>query len=521
MTGVLRSRRAERLGTTGDLRTRRRAAATAAIAVLVTLIAPASGAPQPLGEGAGSRLAYYVAPGAAAGGCSDARTFMQARRASTPWCSVDKAAAAAPKGATVYVRGGKYEHFTTKNKCRSGWVTFKPYPHQTVTLDGAHGGADDSHGGWELFGDCYIRIQGFNLTDRFFLDGNQSHIDIVGNHVYSKDSTPDVRSGSANLTVSGVVTRCSGPKCSSGQSDITIRGNRFDHIAYNCLGTGSNANACDSEDNNPWGYGYCVRPWRDMKNLVIAGNRINGCWEDAIQGVASGTVISRNNISGVVGGASGHQDGIQIFSASSNNTAIIGNNFHGDQSTCVRIQDGVRTHFTIVDNICAGNVSGQCFDLEDLHDSLFAYNTCGTTKYGSGIEDDADVPGRPDHLVVENNIFGDAIKGVSLGIDAGITNFVNRYNIRTEPAPHDSCSPGCISRQPRFVNPQGGADMRLRPDSVGIDAGIDDSVKVDILGRPRVVDTPRRKNRGAGGRPYSDIGAYELQKKKKKKRKHG
>lgn len=515
----LRSRRAERVGTIGV--GIRWVPATAVVTLLLALAAPAAGAPQSLAQSAGPRLAYFVAPpGSVAGGCSDGRTLAQAGSARTPWCSVDKAAAAAPAGATVYVRGGKYEHLTTKNKCRSNWVTFRPYPHETVTLDGANGGTDDSHGAWELVNDCYIHIKGFNLTDRFFLDGNQSHIDIDGNYVHSKDSNPSAKSGSANLTVSGIATRCSGPRCSTGQTDITIRNNRFEHIAYNCLGTGSDPNGCDSNDNDPWGYGYCIRPWRDVRNLVITKNRINGCWEDAIQGVGSGTVISLNNISNVCCGASGHQDGIQIFSASTSDTTIIRNNFHGDMPTCMRIQSGVRTHFTIVDNICAGNVSGRCLDLEDFHDSLVAYNTCGTTRYGSDIEDDPKVPGSPTNLIVENNIFGDAIKGSSMSVDSSVA-FTYRYNIITDPADHDGCRPGCIKRrQPRFMHPQGGVDMRLRPDSIGIDVGIDDIVKVDIRGRGRAFDYPRRRNRGQGARPYSDIGAYELQKKHKKHKKH-
>lgn len=518
MSRLLRSRRAERIGTSCVLRARR-ISATALLALLLALVAPGAGAPKPLAHGT-QRLAFYVAPpGSVAGRCSDGRTLAQAGRASTPWCSVDKAAAAAPAGATVYVRGGKYEHFTTKNKCRSSWVTFKPYPHETVTLDGANGGRDDSRGAWQLTNDCYIHIKGFNLTDRFYLDGNQSHIDIDGNYVHSKDPNPSAQSGSANVTVSGIASLCSGPKCSNGQTDIMVRNNRFEHIAYNCLGTGSDPNACDTNDNDPWGYGYCIRLDTDVENLLITKNRINGCWEDAIQGVGSGTVISLNNISNVCCGASGHQDGIQIFRASSN-TTIVRNNFHGNLPTCMRIQNGVQTHFTIVDNVCAGNVTGRCMDLEDFHDSLVAYNTCGPTRYGSDLEDDPSVPGSPSGIVVENNIFGDAIKGRSMTVEPSVrNNFTYRYNIRTEPTP-DGCSPGCVSgRQPRFMNPKNGADMRLRPGSIGIDAGIDDIVKVDIRGSSRGFDYPGRRNRGAGAHPYSDIGAYELHKKKKKKKK--
>jgi hypothetical protein len=514
----LRSRRAER-GTIGVLRARR-APATAVVVVLVALVAAGAAAQQPLAQAAGPKLTFFVAPPGSVGGrCSDGRTLLQARSVRTPWCSVDKAAAAAPAGATVYVRGGKYEHFTTKNKCRTGWVTYKPYPHETVTIDGANGGTDDRDGAWQLTNDCYIHIKGFNMTDRFYLEANQSHIDIDGNYVHSKDPHPNVKSGSANVTVSGVATLCRGPKCSSGQTDLMIRNNHFQGISYNCLGTGSNPNACDTNDNDPWGYGYCIRPDSLARNVVITKNRIDGCWEDAIQGVGSGTLISLNNITNVCCGASGHQDGIQIFRSSSN-TTIIRNNFHGNESTCMRIQNGVQSHFTIVDNVCAGNVTGRCMDLEDFHDSLIAYNTCGLTRYGSDLEDDPGVPGSPSGIVVENNIFGDAIKGRSMTVEPSVrNNFTYRYNIRTEPTP-DGCSPGCISgRQPRFMNAQNGADMRLRPDSVGIDAGIADSVKSDMQGHSRAIDYPRRRNRGSGARPYSDMGAYELAKPKKKKKK--
>jgi hypothetical protein len=78
---------------------RRRAFAAAVLALLSLAAAPAA-----------ARAATYVDVAGRGGACSDARSAAQAASPATPWCSLTSAAAKAPSGGTVLVRGGSYPY---------------------------------------------------------------------------------------------------------------------------------------------------------------------------------------------------------------------------------------------------------------------------------------------------------------------------------------------------------------------------------------------------------------------------
>jgi len=397
----------------------------------------------------------------------------------------------------VYYASGHYQDQTITDHCYSSWVTFAPAPGTSVSVDGANGGAGlnafDLNGGAGR--SCYLRIQGFDLTDRVYIEHAADQIDIVGNHIHSK-LAPGLSTSWPQLAANGVNMNDKGE--AAGIHHISIRDNRIENIGYVCLGVGTNANGCDSADNNP-SYGYCIYDL-DSVELSVSHNVIDGCWEDGIQVHAAVFSFTDNDVSNVEYGASGHQDGIQIFAATPRSGAVIErNNFHDAIDTCIRIQNGDRYGFVIRNNVCAGTINTG-FDLEHLHDSTVSFNTIGVERYQSHIQADAGDAGTsdPSHDLVEDNIFmPNRSGGCAWQLDG--SGHTYRNNVLGGPCSLAGCA-SCTSSLPTFVNAVLGADMRLAAGSTGIDAGIGETgVTVDLGGRPRPV----------GSAP--DVGAWEHQ----------
>src|SRR5687768_16441234 len=77
------------------------------IAICLTVLSSASAATM-----------LYVDAGSVGGACSDSRTAEQVTQ-STPWCSLGRAAAAAPSGSTVLVRGASYPSLTVTGQAKT------------------------------------------------------------------------------------------------------------------------------------------------------------------------------------------------------------------------------------------------------------------------------------------------------------------------------------------------------------------------------------------------------------------
>jgi len=84
--------------------------------------------PEPVPSGV-----LYVDRDSRGGTCNDGRTALQAAAAVTPWCSLERAAAAAPSGSTVLVRQGRYDDLIVTG--RTG-LTFEGYPGELSVLVG-------------------------------------------------------------------------------------------------------------------------------------------------------------------------------------------------------------------------------------------------------------------------------------------------------------------------------------------------------------------------------------------------
>jgi len=410
--------------------------------------------------------------------------------------SATAAAAQAQGGDRVYYAPGNYEDQIIDGHCYTDWVTFAPAPGARVSVDGAMGGIGPN--AWDLDGGsgsiCHVRIQGFDLTDRIYVEHAADHVDIVGNHIHSK-VPPSVRTTWAQLAGNGVNFNTKGKE--PGIRHVTIRDNRIDNIGFVCRGVGADPKACDTDDNNP-SWGYCIYDLNTTQ-LTVTGNTISGCWEDAIQVHAASFRFTGNNVSNIENGASGHQDGIQIFATTPRTGAVIeDNNFHGAIDTCIRIQNHDRYRFVIRNNVCAGTINSG-LDLEHLHDSTISFNTIGVSRYGSNLSGQRSDPASvPSNDVVEDNIFMPASNGCGWTL-AG-SGHTYRYNLLPEACSTPGCAPGCASTAPRFIDASHGADMRLAAGSSGVNAGINTAgVRRDVGGRKRPAGAT------------SDIGAWERQ----------
>jgi hypothetical protein len=213
----------------------------------------------------------YVDTESIGGRCSDARDSDQAKSATTPWCSLARAAASAPAGSLVLVRTGDYGRFALTSP-RDGDVTFRPYPGEQPTL---RGGVLRSSG---------IRLEGFRITGTVILEAPASRVAFVSN-----DWITNGRDGGTNLSLR------------AGVRDVLVEGNRLGHEA-GIRGNGINFSSTNTR--------------AAIEDVTIRGNAI-GPIRDGGDGIqAKNTqrlVIEANEIFGVSrpDGSRAHPDAIQ------------------------------------------------------------------------------------------------------------------------------------------------------------------------------------------------------------------
>ncbi|MBN1466512.1 right-handed parallel beta-helix repeat-containing protein [candidate division KSB1 bacterium] len=116
---------------------------------------------------------YYVSP---AGSDGNPGTF------SKPLLTLQKAADRAMAGDSVLVMKGTYAGFMIKDKSgrADGWIVFKPYGDQDVTID-IYKNPSSLWQGVHIDGSSYIEVNGFKITD--------------SNPLYDSDDPDDFRTG--------------------------------------------------------------------------------------------------------------------------------------------------------------------------------------------------------------------------------------------------------------------------------------------------------------------------------------
>jgi hypothetical protein len=252
---------------------RNRPAALPTLAILLACLAmPSLESTAAAGTDAPPGVATSYVDGESLGGrCSDARDPDQAKSASTPWCSVARAAASAPAGSLVLVRAGDYGRFALSSP-REGDLTFRPYPGEQPTL---RGGVVRSRG---------IRLEGFRITGTVTLETGASRVALVSN-----DWITDGLNGGTNLNLR------------PGVRDVLVEGNRMGHAA-GVRGNGINFGSTNTR--------------AAIEDVTVRGNTIGPIpgGGDAIQ--AKNTqrlIIEANEIFGVSrpSGSRAHPDAIQ------------------------------------------------------------------------------------------------------------------------------------------------------------------------------------------------------------------
>jgi hypothetical protein len=397
----------------------------------------------------------YVDRDSIGGACSDARPVSAARAAQTPWCSLERAADAAPSGATVLVRRGTYPRLTIQGERRSRFVTIRSAPNETATL-----------GGFTATNSSYWRFQGLRFAGQsnliFF--GND-HIDLIRN----------------DLTVATQVRP---------SHDLRFIGNTIHDLP------GPPGKAEDGV-----GLWIVTGEQGPLRNVLIRGNRFSRLPNDAIFTDADNVTVERNVFERIHSPDNNwaHADVFQGMGA--NNVRIRGNfardNDSGILETIARVRGWV-----IENNVF---VRSESWPLQ-LDNELEDLKLVNNTFWGGGpvlLRWNDQQPRNPSRFIVVNNIFN------RLDYDLRL-NLLEGWNIVADNFLHNRFGRGTrVGVTPRFADPARD-DYRLAPGSAGIDAGTSE------FGVPRLDRAGLRRrddravpNRGTGRPDFVDIGAYE------------
>jgi Concanavalin A-like lectin/glucanases superfamily/Right handed beta helix region len=399
--------------------------------------------------------------GASVGGaCSDGRTVEQAGSASSPWCSLDRAAAAAPRGSVVVVRAGSYGELDVEGGSRSEMVMFRAAAGEAVSI-----------GGLELSSTSHLRFEGFQLRGQVALQGSH-HLQVVGN-----DISPE-----------GVMVR--------GSRDVLVEGNHIHDLRRDA--------GCPSAPSVGNGYAVWLNSSSGVRSarVTIRGNRIANVPHDAFQvGSTDDLLIEGNDVSGVeADGCGDHSDVLQIVEGE--RIVVRSNRFHDSVHGFMvnghgdTFRGGLRFENNLIHGI-SGSFGMNLYNVEGL---ALVNNTVWDTALGVRLRDTTENP-TVMRVSVRNNIFDQySSECDSVGcVTYQDHNLIGRGDRR---GAHD------LAGSPSFVDAAVG-NYELAPGSRGIDAASsDDAPATDRLGRGRS-DDPATANSGTGTQTHYDIGAHE------------
>ncbi len=392
----------------------------------------------------------YVDRDSVGGACDDARTALQAAAITTPWCSLERAIAAAPSGGTVLVRRGSYPALAVASSMPAAVVTVQGYASEVPALNGL-----------KVTNSTRLTFQGFRITDVTDL-GGVSYLTLRGNDI----SPYDVRVSSGDnllfedndvhdLTMQlGSTGHCVPPRCgygfrvTSGVDFVTFRGNRFRRIPADAIQAGS-VIGHTIEDNtftdisafvDTTEHSDAIQYYRDSQDLVLRRN------------------VFRNTRGPLLGDPSG---------GTQNNPTIENNVFVNQRDWGLKLLNA--RNGRLVNNTVWSAGLG-----------VVLAETTGLVAVNNVFEK---LSAQPSMFAVEDyNLIGSGLRGGAN--DLGGT--------------------------PRFADTAAG-DFRLLPGGPGIDAGTSDHTAPvrDSVGSARV-DTANIANTGGGTSPFYDMGAYEF-----------
>jgi hypothetical protein len=395
---------------------------------------------------------YFVDRGSVGGSCSDARSPAQVS-ISAPWCSMERAVAAAPSGSVVAVRSGSYPRLVVSgSRQRTSKVTLASWRSERVQVAGLH-----------VKESALLRLQGLWITDSVELGDGSQGIEVVGN-----DLTPH---GVRLQDVDGVL----------------IEANRIHDLAP---GTTDGRCGCAV-----WGQAWGTKA---VRNVTVRGNEMVDLASDGVHfGNGRNIVIEHNTItSALQSGDGAHVDAIQIMRAE---PLVIRGNRIQDVQHGIMFTD-LASRAPVIENNVLAQVRAYAINAGDIPDARIVNNTFWGNRYGSAIiRDDPRDDERPSGVVFKNNLVDSQRTGRAVFAEYDYNLIADGYNMF---GAHDR------KGSATFVNPAAG-DFRLAAGSLGIDAGTSAGTPAtDRSGNGRR-DDPGAANSGGGSPNYYDQGAHE------------
>lgn len=412
--------------------------------------------------------ALFVDKDSRGGRCDDARAVGEVSER-TPWCSLERAVAAAPSGSIVSVRQAAYPRLTVMNS---------PARTAHLRLQGYRGDpSPPSLAGIYTQNATYLRWEGFRITGTVEFYARSRFIQLVGNDI----SPGGVRVRAAN--------------------DLLIERNYIHDLTGSTRGIVSDGTPTGSYPGDPPG----------VRNLTIRANRLERIHHDGLalyHGVYN-HVVEDNTFRDVIrpAGSTLHSDSIQVAPLAEGSDGVtIRRNFLLDGFQGILIKDGVTNGLVVENNIVARMAVWPMF-VYDAPQARILNNTfpTGTVLFRSTKNPDGTWRTFMRNATVVNNIF--AKMGVG---EAGQPNpfAVEDHNLVQQYA-FITGGGNDIIGSATFT---AAGDYVLSPGSRGIDAGTSDHLapSSDHLGNPRR-DDPAMPNVGAGSTPFFDMGANERQ----------
>ena len=217
--------------------------------------------------------AYHVDPAGVGGPCSDARPAAVALSPRTPWCTVERAAEAAPVDSIAHVRRATIDQITLDGKRRAGNLTLRPFPGESVQISDI-----------DLENSSGVTFDGFTISD-----------------------PPQVLDGARDVGFTNG-TLGEGIKLAAGSGPVLVAGNRIsnpDGYGMNFSADASDAPIVDvTVRRNVFdGIGVDAIQAKNFRNLLVEGNEFknvrageSGAHPDVLQTVFGGQGLTfRNN----------------------------------------------------------------------------------------------------------------------------------------------------------------------------------------------------------------------------------
>ena len=285
------------------------------------------------------------------GRCNDSNSVAQAAAAATPWCSLNRALAAAPDGSRVLVHRGAYPQLV---------VAGGPKRKQPITVSPSPGDEGAvSIKGFDLKDVSFVRFEGVVLTTTARIGPNSDNVEIVGS--LSQNSTVNIKPGSDNTL---------------------IERNRF---------------------QVPAGYGVVLSDETkgstgEIKNTLIRWNNFEAVGADAVQAKNfAGLRIEGNEIQNVKRRTKAeHADAIQtVFGG--RDLSIVGNYIHDGEGGLL-IKDGAVDGLLLANNTFTRVRGSWPVMIYDTTRPVIVNNTVWGNGYGMILR------GRNKQTVLKNNI---------------------------------------------------------------------------------------------------------------------